>query len=530
VLSADLPPGAIAGGIPDGMRGTFTGGVLNWLPDYFNQSGRALPYPVRLTIADGTSATTATSVWDEVGKIEYVNPEGSQLVAPVLQMYAVECDGRVAGRNPTYECFQFVEDFLSPAASPIPTSGLWWSSSPYEFQAFTLSLQEDGSLYYAYHQGLLVSGIGYLHKEDAGISHVQYGAPSLEQPQTQTSVTAELCAAETVVACLEAFYAGGCVALLPTPLCSGLDFEADQNNPAVCVDFARCDLLPGVLPVVEGRLWYPDVDTIPERFGRYPPVDMRGTVQLKTPAPPHAYGLSALGDGFEVRQIPVAPFGCAVNQGVRDVIPDIPAAPLQFEITSCTRSEYGQGPNTLKQLVSLDTPVVCLDQIKGPRSNGECLQGSEVVLKDGLNRQVYSPEAFFDADRSEWLSSAFAFQTDGTIYWTVMLGSVVMADGTLEKAEDFVTLPSSGSTSDEGLAPVWIAVATIGACAAVGVAGVVLWQHRNASSHGVDRGLLQGGENEKAQAGTAPSLGQWRALGGSSEKIPLQAPLIGPSS
>ena len=41
VLSADLPPGAIAGGIPDGMRGTFTGGVLNWLPDYFNQWPRS---------------------------------------------------------------------------------------------------------------------------------------------------------------------------------------------------------------------------------------------------------------------------------------------------------------------------------------------------------------------------------------------------------------------------------------------------------------------------------------------------------
>jgi hypothetical protein len=148
----DLPPGAIAGGIPLAMVGTFTGDLRNYLPT--ESFSTAEPYPVLVTVeANGDAA----AVWDEVGRIEYLNPDGLVIVAPLLKMYAVECLGPIAGQSPTYQCFQFVEDHLAESA----TGTL---DAAFEFQAISLSIQEDGSVYFAYHQGPVVTALGTLSK------------------------------------------------------------------------------------------------------------------------------------------------------------------------------------------------------------------------------------------------------------------------------------------------------------------------------------------------------------------------------
>jgi hypothetical protein len=155
----------------------------------------AVPYPIRVTISEGAGQA---SVWDRVGLNEYPGPDGTPyLTASVLLMYAVECNGQIAGLNPVYSCFQFAEDYLSGESEGDP------GGVQYEFQAFALSLQTDGSVYYTYQVGLHAVGIGYLRRTTESSSLDAIGRKEEDEGRNlDTGMLQELCSSETMKACV----------------------------------------------------------------------------------------------------------------------------------------------------------------------------------------------------------------------------------------------------------------------------------------------------------------------------------------
>jgi hypothetical protein len=107
----------------------------------------------------------------------------------------------------------------------------------------------------------------------------------------------------------------------------------------------------------------------------------------------------------------------------------------------------------------------------------------ETMVKDGLRRPVlplYTAEALDDASQTEMVFQSMSIQTDGTLYVTFQMGSIVIADAYLSKAADYVASqqqvpPAAGS----GLSAVGVAsLATAGAVVLLGAALVFVRKRR----------------------------------------------------
>jgi hypothetical protein len=451
---AELPPGALPGDIPGALRGVvFSGGVRNVLPDGFYD---AVPYPVQISIfAEG-----GLRCWDEVGTIEYLNPDGAPLVAPILRMYAVECVGSVAGENPTYQCFQFLEDHLSENSTGELTP-------QFNFAAFTLSIQGDGSVYFAYHQGTYTNAIGYLRGEGVQKAAGLRTDEHKHEVSEHLSAVQQLCTEPVVRACYDAYYDDGlCDDLQLRECLRDYDFAALDNNVVMCQDLARCR-----------QINLPGMNNTGSDFGRLPPADIRGRARVTMPSPPHDWGVFALGEDFFVRQIPVAPLGCSCTSDQGPPSCEGLLDPVTLEPV-CMQSSFGDAAE-LQGLVMLVTSTICYPWARGPNPTGQCFAGlNRIIMKDGLSRPAYNLRTISDptAGKYEQLYAVYSLQVDGTIYWAAPLGNIMVAEGILEKAGSTGSPDSGGGGADLNT----VAIVGVALGCVVGVAlGVAAMGRRN---------------------------------------------------
>jgi hypothetical protein len=88
-----------------------------------------------------------------------------------LHVYPLECLPHFQGDFPTGQCFQLVENFHDESATGLK------GDSNFGFAFVSVSLQLDGQLFYAYMQGIGVTGISYLKRTSS---------PSLPVNQTRS--------------------------------------------------------------------------------------------------------------------------------------------------------------------------------------------------------------------------------------------------------------------------------------------------------------------------------------------------------
>jgi hypothetical protein len=541
-----LPPGALPGAYPLEMAGAWEGLARNFYPT--GSFDNATPYPIRLNISPPSASRR---VWDIVGNVEYppVDGEGPATVAPLRQMYAVECTGNVAGPDPSYCCFQFLEDHLDQDAT-----GRGVIDSPFEFAPITVSLQQDGSVHWSFHQGVWVPAFAELHKVESSLKngkgeHAASGISRGANP-TATTPVQELCSSELVRACFESFYDAGCEEFPPFVEgfdCASLDLFAIQDSPLLCQDMRRCNQ-PGGTNASAGN-------DLAGSYGRFPPAEMKGVATLRMPDAPHDYGLFSLGDGFSMRRRPVSAngiFGCGAFEGLLDTT-------VPFGVGYCLRGEYESahalepGPGERRQrnpgkmrpflpsetahlesstsplgddwpalssLVNFNFPIICYNQLKGPNPTGNCLFALERVLKEGRTVYGYASELFDDPLKNELAFTSFSLQTDGTIYWAAMLGNVVYADGILERAASAPgPEPDSSSSSTMLLSAVEVTLLAIGVGVVVGSAGFWVYKARERKcteeAHAGDYVLGTGDSDMKGRISTGESPGKVSWFGNS---------------
>jgi hypothetical protein len=141
----------------EGLAGHYKGVIAN--PDFGDMPGMPAPapaYPVELNItSDGEFAP-----WDVVGTVNYPT---LGLFAPIQAFYPMDCIAYMAGEFPVGSCWQMMENFRIEGAVGDP-------GDFFSFGEFTISLQEDGSLFYAYLNG------------NAGVTYAYFSPPSTELP------------------------------------------------------------------------------------------------------------------------------------------------------------------------------------------------------------------------------------------------------------------------------------------------------------------------------------------------------------
>jgi hypothetical protein len=91
-------------------------------------------------------------------------------------VYPLNCEPHFQGDSPTGECFQLVEDFQDESATGFK------GDTNFGFAFVSVSMQESGSLFYAYFQGIGVTAQALLSRVDARAA--LQPAPALNQTRT----------------------------------------------------------------------------------------------------------------------------------------------------------------------------------------------------------------------------------------------------------------------------------------------------------------------------------------------------------
>jgi hypothetical protein len=562
-----LPPGAQAGvpTFPTELAGTWTGEAGNWLPLGFQFGSIFQPYTVNMQFdAPASSSDSDVTEWDltwsKAGTVTYPT-FGTQ--APLKHLYPVECTGQVAGANPSYDCFQFVEDNIDEEA-------IGNAMPPFDFQAITISMQTDGRMYWSYHQGVMVTAVAYLTKA---------ADPNLDVWAKTDSSLSSVCNSKQTAACLGAFYASECKELpatdgfacddeavfsvkesrhcidwtqcpagmhlpgregskldhralmeagttvvarlqqqpvaplqegLPVPIsthaassietlcesekalsctkgyvdtnCFELPSEEDTGYDCAtgtewlqCADTALCQPLPN-FSVIPGSNYSLGRDTDPAAYFTYPTSDLKGIATVHVPAAPYNYFFSDLSPTFEVRQRNLARTGCTTfSAGIQDLS-------FQDEL-NCGIADYGV--NTFWAVFNWLDPLVCYEALQGPNPTGRCIFSYEYVPK-----LPYTLENVMAFRGVEAHFMAYSEQTDGSIYWSSTIGTVVHASGVIA-AEDEVALATktvANTGSEGGFSGSAVAGVAIGAMVVGVVGGAVLSAYRRESPKG-ERGV-----------------------------------------
>jgi hypothetical protein len=128
--------------------------------------------------------------------------------------------------------------------------------------------------------------------------------------------------------------------------------------------------------------------------------------------------------------------------------------------------------------------------------------GYERVMKDGYDAPAYTGYNIFDPGLTEFQFAVFSLQTNGSVYYALALGNIVMADGILQVGQTGPTMPVPGS--EDSLSTAFIVGLAAGGCLAV--AGVIFFvsKGRNENSNSASRDgfhILDDGSSPAGAAG-----------------------------
>jgi hypothetical protein len=238
-----------------------------------------------------------------------------------------------------------------------------------------------------------------------------------------------LCSSDIADRCLSAFYTNDCNSF------GSLSEECDplrSSSIFQCFDAGLCPGVPcgdsygnsnGVCHSPAGaNITYGQWFDNPTAYGDFPAAELVGTASVLMPPPPSRgwTGIFAFGDTFEVKQTPLALYGCSQVEprGAVDTL---------FDFDWCGLSEYGDAsyqsaPHKFGNFNWIQ-PIACYDAIKGPAPTGDCNLSNEFLMnKTFYDIDLVNPTPL---DDPELHFMAFSVQEDGSLFWTSSFGVLV---------------------------------------------------------------------------------------------------------
>jgi hypothetical protein len=381
--------------------------------------------------------------WKTVGRMTYPS---LGFDTPLKVFYPMNCyqdfdfkgETRwIGGADPVGRCFQMMEDFHDPTAvgypaDPFPETGYY--GDIFAFGMLTMSLQNDGSLYYVYLNGVLGVTEATLHPTTTTIAPVAPpGTTSPSQPRPsllhRNSDLVARAKQQSFPPTLRGFPQNTTGVKSRDTMClDDRDFTPlfpalGPNGDVTCgdVQMSLTALYENDCSIFEYAQQASLLGGIccSSQSSRCPnPVQMLGGYpDIRSPSP-GTFFAGGTWDGV-ARQLS-SPYTVTPLVGEDySFHVELPFVCSYF-FESCGNMDFGVVQSLQSSVIGR---VVCLDHTAGDDPIDECFAYFSLVPVPRDTGYYYDVA---------WQN--LSFQQDGTIYWTLLQGAVVAADSVLEKA------------------------------------------------------------------------------------------------